>query len=191
MMKGWLVTQPASEISAERLLSTYHSTGNEKYLTLLVERFNQRLYHYLLSQSNKAMAEDALQNTWLKVIKANLTNNATSQQISNVKSWLFTIARNTLIDECRRQQKWHWLELSDECMTTGNLTKQLDAADELARFNIAVNALPFYQREALIFQQEGFSIVEICQLTNENFETIKSRLRYAKHTLKACLEVNT
>jgi DNA-directed RNA polymerase specialized sigma24 family protein len=47
--------------------------------------------------------------------------------------------------------------------------------------------LPFHQREAFIFQQEGFSVEEICTLTDENFETVKSRLRYARNNLKTLL----
>jgi RNA polymerase sigma factor (sigma-70 family) len=188
LIKGWLTTDISPKITPERLLSRYRATNNVKYLSLLVAQFNQALYHYLLSQSDKTTAEDVLQTTWLKVIKSQNSEYFNELQKSNVKGWLFTIARNTLIDECRRQKKWLWLELSDECASTSDLLKQIEANDKLTRFNIAITALPFYQREALIFQQEGFSLMDICQLTNENFETVKSRLRYAKQSLKTCLE---
>ncbi len=177
MIKGWL--NPT--ITAEKLLMDYISTGNKRYLVLLVEQFNLPLFHYLLSLSNKELAEDALQTTWLKVVKNK------SQAHSNVKSWLFTIARNTLIDELRYQNKWQYQELNDEDVMTVNLSQKLEQTDTLARFNAAITTLPFYQREAFIFQQEGFSVIEICQLTDESFETIKSRLRYARNNLKKML----
>lgn len=177
MMKGWL----SPTMTPEKLLVDYVSTGNKKCLALLVEQFNLSLYHYLLSLSNKELAEDALQTTWLKVMRNK------SQAHSNVKSWLFTIARNTLIDELRHQNKWQYQELNDEHVIAVNLSNELEHTDKLTKFNEAIVSLPFYQREAFIFQQEGFSVTEICQLTGESFETIKSRLRYARNNLKKML----
>lgn len=179
MIKGWY--NPST--SPEKLLTNYISTGKNKYLSLLVEQFNLSLYHYLLSQSNKEMAEDVVQTTWLKVMKTN----SVSQQQANVKSWLFTIARNTLIDEFRRQQKWQTQLLDENKMLTVNLEKSLQAADRLSQFNAALAQLPFLQREAFIFQREGFSVNEIAQLTNDSFETVKSRLRYARNNLSHLL----
>ena len=101
----------------------------------------------------------------------------------NVKSWLFTIARNTLIDEFRRQQKWQNQLLDENKMLTLTLEKSVLTADRITQFNAALEQLPFLQREAFIFQQEGFSVMEISVLTNDSFETIKSRLRYARNNL--------
>ena len=177
MMKGWL----NPNVTPEKLLMDYVATGNKKYLALLVAQFNTAIFHYLLTLSDKEMAEDAIQTTWLKVIKNRNKNH------TNVKSWLFTIARRTLIDELRAQKKWQWRPLSDEPVSTLNLPDFFDELDRVTQFNNAVSTLPFYQREVFIFQQEGFSVIEICQLTNENFETVKSRLRYARNNLKTML----
>lgn len=166
MIKGW-----------------YNPTSRNKYLSLLVGQFNLSLYHYLLSQSNKELAEDVLQTTWLKV----MNTKPHSSHEGNVKSWLFTIARHTLIDEFRRQKKWQSLLLDENKMLTENLEKSIQAADRLTQFNSALEQLPFLQREAFIFQQEGFSVLEISALTNDSFETIKSRLRYARKNLSHLL----
>tara|TARA_R110000737_G_scaffold92482_1_gene125394 strand:- start:9439 stop:9990 length:552 start_codon:yes stop_codon:yes gene_type:complete len=179
MIKGWY--NPTT--SPERLLTNYMATGKNKYLSLLVAQFNLSLYHYLLSQSNKELAEDVVQTTWLKVI--NIKADTTRQ--TNVKSWLFTIARNSLIDEFRRQQKWQCQLLDENKMLTVNLEKSIQASDRLTQFNSALAQLPFLQREAFIFQQEGFSVMEISVLTNDSFETIKSRLRYARTNLSHLL----
>ncbi len=179
MIKGWY----NPNTSPEKLLASYISTGKNKYLSLLVEQFNLSLYHYLLSQSNKELAEDVVQTTWLKVMKTN----GISQQQANVKSWLFTIARNTLIDEFRRQKKWQTQLLDENKMLTVNLEKSLQAVDRITQFNATLLQLPFLQREAFIFQQEGFSVNEIAELTGDSFETIKSRLRYARNNLSHLL----
>jgi len=178
MIKGWL----NPKASPEALLNRYYSTGESRFLALLVEQYNLSLFHYLLSLSDKETAEDAIQSTWLKVMK-----NRHNTVHTNVKSWLFTIARNTLVDELRRQQKWQWQELSPEQLTSENLEKSVTEQERLTCFNRALAQLSFHQREAFIFQQEGFSVLEICQLVDENFETVKSRLRYARKHIKSVL----
>jgi RNA polymerase sigma factor (sigma-70 family) len=190
MIKGWF----NPNISPEILLTRYIATSKDKYFILLVEQFNQPIYHYLLSQSDKEMAEDIIQSMWLKVIKIKETH----QAHNNVKSWLFTIARNTLIDELRRQNRWQTqplneadasLELSVISQTVNyTLEQESENKDRLAIFNQAITLLPFHQREAFIFQQEGFSVLQIAELTDESFETIKSRLRYARAQIKNFLE---
>lgn len=165
--------------SPEEVMTQYIATGKKQYLTLLVEEFNLTLYHYLLSLSDKATAEDVVQITWVKVMKTR------SKVIpTHIKSWLFTIARNTLIDELRKQNKWQYIEFDDQVPSSPNLEQYIEKENQLVVFNQAILALPYLQREAFIFQQEGFSLLEISELTNESQETIKSRLRYARNYLK-------
>ncbi len=182
MIKGWLnITS-----TPEKLLENYVSTGDSDNVARLVALFNESIYHYLLSLSDKETAEDAVQSTRLKVIKVK----STSRQHTNVKSWLYTIARNTLIDELRRSQKWQWQELEEQYLQSCSVGEIIETDNRLVLFNRAMSQLPFYQREAFIFQQEGFSVTEIAMLTNESFETVKSRLRYARNNLQAMLGNN-
>jgi len=186
-IKGWFNAND----HPDNLLTKFATTKQQKYLIALVGYFNQTLFHYLLSQSNKVMAEDVLQTTWLKVINKNHQYNGGT----SAKCWLFTIARNALIDELRKQQKWQYQELEDCHIKSVPLTEQVIAElaneQQLTQFNFLIQRLPFHQREAFIFQQEGFSLKEIASLTNENQETIKSRLRYSKQYLRAHLEIKT
>lgn len=175
MIKGWY----NPKTNPEKLLASYLATGKNKYLSLLVAQFHLSLYHYVLSQSNRELAEDIVQTTWLKVMQTKGHN----KPQTNVKSWLFTIARNSLIDEFRRQKKWQIQLLDENKVLTANLEKSIQTADRLTQFNAALEQLPFLQKEAFIFQQEGFSVLEISMLTDDSFETIKSRLRYARNNL--------
>ncbi|WDE05253.1 sigma-70 family RNA polymerase sigma factor [Thalassomonas viridans] len=178
-IRGWF----NPKASPEKLLASYIATNNKQDLALLVEQFNLSLYHYLLSQSDKELAEDVLQSSWLKVMNVKTA----AREHTNVKSWLFTIARNTLIDELRRRQRWQWQDVEQEELTGQPLEQEMAGKDALAKFNQAINRLPFFQREVFILQQEGFSLLEIAGLTSETFETVKSRLRYARSNIKKLL----
>jgi len=179
-IKGWF----NPEINPEKVLKNYRATNNNEYLSLLVAQFNRDLYHYLLSQSDRATADDILQTTWLKVINVN----GQQAEIKHVKSWLFTIARNTLIDELKRQLRWKFVELEPQSSSTLPLDDLIDTEQLLMKYNQFIAELNFYQREAFILQQEGFSLEQIGEISDENYETIKSRLRYARQKLKSVLE---
>jgi len=185
-IKGWLssaqvslsyVTQSAS---TEEVMALYIATKKRQYLSVLVEEFNSSLYHYLLSQSDKATAEDIVQSVWLKVM-----NTQSKTVPTNIKSWLFTIARHSLIDELRKQNKWQYAEFDDQICASHNIESSVEKEEKLEQFNQALLSLPFLQREAFIFQQEGFSLMQIAELTHESQETIKSRLRYARNYIKS------
>ncbi|NMP31983.1 sigma-70 family RNA polymerase sigma factor [Thalassotalea sp. M1531] len=166
--------------SPEYLWRKFYRTRKPEYLASLVQLFNQPLFHYLLTLTDASTAEDVIQTVWLKVLKMDTPQ--TSDIV--VKSWLFKVARNSLIDELRRLNRWRYEELKEHTIELEVPLEIKVFDDRLGKFNWALSKLSFAQKEAFIFQQEGFSLMEICEITDESFETIKSRIRYAKANLK-------
>ncbi|WP_426359455.1 RNA polymerase sigma factor [Pseudocolwellia sp. HL-MZ19] len=158
-IKGWLSTAQVSlshvtsNASPEEVMAQYIATGKKHYLTLLVEAFNGSLYHYLLSQSDKATAEDVVQTVWLKVM-----NSQSQMTPTHIKSWLFTIARHTLIDELRKQNKWQHIEFDDQLSHSHNLEQAIEKDTQINLFNQALLDLPFLQREAFHFSTRGLFV---------------------------------
>ena len=184
-IKSWLFETPSKDCMA-----SYAKSGDNRYLEQLIALYSNDLYHYLVTQSNTHLAYDVSQQTWLKVIeKRHLYQGQTTP-----KAWLFKLARNTLIDEYRRQK--HFVELdenthlaaqndkSESGLTIGSSNISYDA------FDAALKQLSFVQREAVTLQQEGFSLADIELITQSSLETIKTRLRYAKQNLKRLLGAN-
>ncbi|QOL26434.1 RNA polymerase sigma factor [Thalassotalea sp. LPB0316] len=181
-VKGWLNIQS----HPEALLKAYHLHRDTEALTRLVSLYQTDIYHYLVSLSDKDIAQDAIQSTWLKVINSTPLND-----YQHIKAWLFRIARNTLFDEFNKRNKFVSDEHAAVELTTQPLSEQIDKEDKLNVLNQALAQLNFFQREAIIFQQEGFSVEQIAELTNESFETVKSRIRYGKAKLKQLIEENS
>ncbi|MBH0044670.1 sigma-70 family RNA polymerase sigma factor [Pseudoalteromonas sp. SWXJZ10B] len=171
-------------------MASYAKSGDNRYLEQLIALYSNDLYHYLITQSNTHLAYDVSQQTWLKVIE----KRHLYQAQTTPKAWLFKLARNTLIDEYRKQQ--HFVELDESThLPAQNDKSDLTSGDShigssnisYDAFDAALKQLSFVQREAITLQQEGFSLTDIELITHSNAETIKTRLRYAKQNLKRLL----
>lgn len=169
----------SSSQSNEWLMSRYAQTADNRFLEQLYDNCNQDLYHFLLTQSDAPLARDICQKTWVKVIeKRHLYRDS-----GRFSAWLFTLARHGLIDEYRRESKY----LAQQ---EGRLNPvEFDAGDGVQQaFNRILSNLPVLQREAFCLQQEGFGLQEISHISGSPIETIKSRIRYAKATIRQQLE---
>ena len=63
-----------------------------------------------------------------------------------------------------------------------------EARDRAAALRQALGRLPPEQRDAFLLQLEGdLSVEEVAAVTRASFETIKSRLRYARTRLRELL----
>lgn len=141
-------------------------------------------FHYRFV-GNLADAEDLAQETFIKVYK----KINTLKDPKKAKSWLYSIARNTVIDFFRRNKNKE-IALSDAMLDSiaqtttaayqekaidNEISKELDRCiDRLVKEDRAIVRLLYY---------EGFSYKEIADLLNINENTLKSRLHRARSVL--------
>jgi RNA polymerase sigma factor (sigma-70 family) len=186
----WMPNRPG-KMPPEEAMANYIMNRDERAITALYTEFADDMYHYLLTLSEASLAKDVVQKTWLKVIEKPHSYHTAG----SVKAWLFTMARNALIDEFRKTKRW---EAVDDCDNYADLDRDVLHSEDISQhiktdnlqpsFDKALMALPFAQREAFCLQQEGFSLADIAIITHHKQATIKTRLRYAKTKLKALLE---
>ena len=111
--------------------------GDKRALDLLYENYSNSLYGVILKITiNEEVAQDALQETFIKVWK-----NAHKYDSSKAKlfTWLFRIARNTAIDKLRsfnnRYQKEIQIDTSNVyILPSSNLNQEiLDIKEQVGR----------------------------------------------------------
>ena len=170
-----------------------HSAGDAHAFARLYDRYDRQCFQFIrrtLGGAHADAAEDLHQETWLAV-----SNNAASfdARRASFPAWLFTIARHKVWDHFRRQKVAVLATTADDAAMTvpdaGPTPLEAVESRELAqRLVTAVEALPLEQRGAFVmFAHAGLSLEEIAQATGVGVETAKSRLRYARATLRRTL----
>ena len=178
-----------NEIPDEDLMMSY-SAGDAEAFEILYQRHKGSLYRFILRQCGSRMTDELFQDIWLKVINARKQYQVTA----SFKTWLYHMARNRIIDQYRRESIRPVDNHSDELETVESTTiptpdKNLHTQTQHERLLAAISVLPKDQKEAFLLREEGgLSIEQIAETCGINFETAKSRLRYAVKKLQHTLQ---
>ncbi|WP_018606263.1 sigma-70 family RNA polymerase sigma factor [Uliginosibacterium gangwonense] len=184
-------TRTLTELPDEDLMVLVANGIVEQPATELFRRHNRALFNFIAwqCQGNTHEAEDITQKTWVKL----MTRCADYRPEAAFRTYLFQIARNTLIDqrksaaEQRREDldESH-LEIPAEDMSP---EQELRLRQNLNLVRQALLSLPQAQREVVVLRFfSEMSLEEIAHTVGEGFETVKSRLRYAFTRLRRELE---
>ena len=158
-----------------------------------------RLFGYLLHMArSRAVAEDLLQQTFLKVHRAR----AAYVRGADPLPWIYAIAHRTFLDEARRQKRQIWQVARDAetgvpdiaAAITGQSQADADAAaprhdPELARAALAaLDTLPPQQREAVVLTKlDGKSIAEAAEIAGTSPGAMKVRAHRGYVALRRAL----
>lgn len=167
-------------------------------LDQLIVRYQHRLLRYLLYLTgNREQAEDLFQEVWMRVLVRGSQYNGQAR----FETWLFTIARNLLIDQRRKRT----MSSLDELFETGgddDRPMAFEIADgdptpfdrfanleDRERIAAALLELDTLHREVLVLRfHEELSLDEIAKVTKAPLSTVKSRLYRGLAMIKPKLE---
>lgn len=178
------MTTDAERIRQELLVRRCQK-GERRALEELVSTWERRLFFYVRRLiSDEQDAWDVLQETWLKVLRGIHT----LRDPASLPMWLYQIARNTAMGRLRKQyQDRALVEEVGSRIEAGPETELVLADAEQVRFHLGRLALP--HREVLtLFFLDDLSIEEIAQVVQAPVGTVKSRLHYAKQSLRREME---
>ena len=156
-----------------------------------------RLFAFIRRRvASDSQAEDILQDVFYQL----LTSYSVTEPLEQMTGWLFTVARNKIIDWYRKRRPRD--RALDEVLDGGPVTlaETLPAAVEgpdtgydreviAEELTEALEELPEKQRQVFIMHEiEGKSFNEIREVTGDPLNTLLSRKRYAVQFLRRRLE---
>src|SRR5580700_2688170 len=167
----------------------------------LIVKYQHRLLRYLLFlTSSRELAEDLFQEVWMRV----LVRGAQFNGKARFDTWLFTIARNLVIDYRRKRtvasldelfeganedDRPMSFEVSDGQPTPFENFASLEDRQRIADALLEVDTL---YREVLVLRfHEEMSLQEIAAVTRAPLSTVKSRLYRGLAAIKPKLEIAT
>jgi len=160
----------------------------------LIELYQHRLLRYLLFLTGRReVAEDLFQETWMRVLLRGAQYNGKAR----FDTWLFTIARNLVIDLSRKRTMASLDEMSEgederpfEIAIDGpSPLEQFRSREDSAEVAEVLLKLEPAYREVLVLRfHEEMSLDEIAKMTKAPLSTVKSRLYRGLAALKPEVE---
>jgi len=160
-------------------------------LDQLIETYQHRLMRYLMFLTSKReVAEDLFQEVWIRVLRRGSQYNGKAR----FDTWIFTIARNLVIDLSRKRTMASLDEMREGGEDERPFEIVQDGPSPLEQFQFRENAaelatvmlnLDASYREVLTLRfHEEMSLEEIAGVTRAPLSTVKSRLYRGLAALK-------
>jgi RNA polymerase sigma-70 factor (ECF subfamily) len=169
--------------------------NDPELLDQLIETYQHRLLRYLLFLTGKReVAEDLFQETWMRVLLRGAQYNGKAR----FDTWLFTIARNLVIDLSRKRQMASLDEMSEAGEDERPFEVAIDGPSPFEQFasredraevaEVLLKLEPNYREVLTLRFHEEMSLEEIASVTRAPLSTVKSRLYRGLAALKPEVE---
>ncbi|GMK42196.1 RNA polymerase sigma factor RpoE [Paenibacillus sp. CCS19] len=168
--------------------------GNVQMYAELMRRYQRKIlafiYHMLKSAKLELMAEDLCSETFYKAYRS---LHSFRELDASFSTWLYTIARNTVLSELRKQKAGSVpLEESNVIpLAPPDAVPELRLLqnERMSMVREAINNLPEKQRSALILREyEQLDYQEIASILGQTVSSVKSLLFRARASVKTQLE---
>lgn len=155
----------------------------EKYLIDYYDAIHQ---YFIKNVANREDANDLTQEVWLKILK----NRSHSSPINNVKSWMFTVARNTLIDFYRKHNQTKslsdWDSIFEQLSDTDNAYLQTKL---LTCLGLYIQDLPSDVKKILVASDlKGVSQKNLAEQLEIPYPTLRAKLQRGRKKIKKMFE---
>jgi RNA polymerase sigma-70 factor (ECF subfamily) len=185
-----------NEVSDKKLVSAYIK-GNEEAFELLVERHKNRIFTTInLIVRDTYLAEDLLQETFIKAIRTIKTGRYNEE--GKFLPWILRIAHNLAIDHFRKDKRYPTMVLEDGSPVFNTLEFSEDSYESVQirkdtdlRIKQFIDELPLVQREVLVMRHYmNMSFKDIAEVSGVSINTALGRMRYALINLRRKIDVN-
>ena len=183
---------------SDRELVSYYKNGNEKAFEELVDRHKNKVYTTIyLIVKNEFVAEDLLQEAFIKAIKT--IKSGKYNEEGKFFPWISRIAHNMAIDHFRKQKRYPTIVMEDgssvfqtiDFMEDSYETKKIKEETH-AKLRLLIQTLPDTQRDVLMMRHYmEMSFQEIAENTGVSINTALGRMRYALINLRKQMNQTT
>lgn len=161
--------------------------GNHEQYALLVERYQEPLWHFL---RRVLLSEQDVFDCAQEALIAAYRNLWRYSEKHTFRAWLYTIARNKAMDSLRQRQRARTTDITDEVLAEPGPGPEEAwlAQEEALRVQEALSRLPDNYRQVLYLRyQQELSYVEIAQVLGVPVSSVKTYLHRGKEKLRQLL----
>jgi len=159
--------------------------------TLLLTQYDNELRNFALKfTKDEDDANDLMQDTMMKAVRFLHR----FEEGTNVKGWLYTIMRNTFINNYRKKSRKKGLMTQQEEISSSNLLQSAsrnagESSFILGDIRGAINSLPQMLQIPFVRYVEGYKYEEIALEIGIPLGTVKTRIHEARKQLTRRLKM--
>lgn len=173
----------------EQELIAQAAAGDETAIIRLYHQHKAAIYTYLHYRvgGDRALAEDLTADVFERMV-LHLPRFVIGER--PLRAWLYTIARNRLMDHMRLRGRNEWLAL-DEQLPSAAIGLEEHSQHRLERERVvqAMTQLTHEQKEVVILRfMEGYSVAETAAVMDKSEGAVKTLTRRALSALRRVLE---
>ncbi|QQR83815.1 RNA polymerase sigma factor [Candidatus Peregrinibacteria bacterium] len=159
-------------LQEDALIITAHRSGDPEAFGQLYEKYVSTLFQFLYQRTlNRGVAEDLTSDVFFKALNRIHSFNGDK---SSFKTWLFTIARNTLIDHYRTQHPHQDITDAWDVPSNENVEAKIEKKIEFESLKRELNKLSPEVREILMMRfWNQLSFKEIAEITKKSEASLK------------------
>lgn len=182
---------PGGDSDEITLLQEYRLTGDLEILGRLYSKYMTLVYGLCL----KYLKDEDLSKDAVMQIFEELVNKLRIHEVTNLKNWLYSLARNHCLMMLRSAGKQQFVSIEDNFVESGTLLHQ--DIDETRENNFALmekcmQTLSEEQRKCIeLFYLEQKCYNEVAEITGFDMNKVKSYIQNGKRNLKICMEKNS
>lgn len=174
----------------QTLLKQLHSS-NDEVLRIIYERYAEPIYQFVrLRINNREQVQDIVADVFLDFLVAVKSNNPPH---TNLRGWLFRVARNKVIDHYGKEKKLPQTSL-EEWMPDhkgASPESQLMESIRINRIRRALGGLVVEQQEVIILRfGQGLNLQETADVMSKSVSAIKSLQFRAVQNLRDLINVD-
>jgi RNA polymerase sigma-70 factor (ECF subfamily) len=174
-----------TNLSDDQILIKQVANGSHVAMEQIISTWKDGLFRFFdRSLRNKADAEDLTQRVFIRVYQSA----SRYQPKAKFSTYLFTIARNLLIDEIKKNNRQQMSIYSDE-LSQGQSNEQNDEVKEWNEIlDLAMKEIPEYYSTALLLRvQRELTYQEIADIMKVSESRVKTWIHRARSHLKKTL----